>query len=111
MIAAGIDMNDQTCRIVKITFGPRGVTSCETQTMPSINFDAADVEADVVGIDRWRCACANFKGVGRVVGVHYGKAKRAAWLERYEAVRPDFMQECNPQAAVNAFVAAFGDEW
>ena len=111
MIAAGIDMDDTICRIVKITYGPRGVTSCETRTMPSIDFDAADVEADVIGVDRWRCCCANFKNAGRVVGVPYGKAKRSAWLERYEAVRPDFMQECNPQAAINAFVAAFGDEW
>lgn len=111
MIAAGIDIDDTTCRIVKITCGPRGVTSCETRTMPSMDFDAADVEADVVGIDRWRCGCANFKNAGRVVGVPYGKTMRSVLLERYEAVRPVFMQECNPQAAANAFVAAFGEDW
>ena len=111
MIAAGIDMDDTTCRIVKITYGPRGVTSCETRTMPSMDFDAADIEADVVGIDRWRLGCSDFKRAGRVVCVPYLKAKRASLLERYEAVRPDFMQECSPQAAVNAFAAAFGGNW
>ena len=64
-----------------------------------------------VGIDRWRCGCANFKNAARVVGVPYGKSKRSALLERYEAMRPGFMQECNPQAAANAFVAAFGEDW
>ena len=111
MIAAGVDFDNGTCRIVKITFGPLGVTSCETRTMPQESFDAADVEADVVGIDRWQCVCSNFKNVGRVIGVSYGKAKRSALLVRYETVRPAFMQDCNPQAAANAFVAAFGEDW
>ena len=111
MIAAGIDMDDTTCRIVKITYGPRGVTSCETRTMPSMDFKSAEIEADVVGIDRWRILLPNFKNSARVVGVPYGKTRRSALLERYECVRPEFMHECHPQAAVNAFVAAFGEDW